>query len=97
MINLKTKLANAAWDLGPISKTLIPAEMLKELTNDFSTQHDIEVLNVEKLDDLNTYTVSIRGKESIELYSTWMAIFEEHGYEPPFLVIDNGLDDGVES
>lgn len=90
MIDLKTKLARAAWDLGPTSKTLIPSDILEELSNDFSIEHDVEILSVESLEALNTYTVVIRGKENIELYSDWMETFEEHGYEAPFLVVDNG-------
>lgn len=90
MIDLNTRIAKAAWDLGPISKTFIPKDILKELTEDFVTLHEVEVLGTEELPDLNTYTVIVRGKECIELYSDWMKTFEEHGYEPPFLVVDNG-------
>ena len=90
MIDLNTRIAKAAWDLGPISKTFIPEDILKELTEDFTAAHEVEVLAVNQLSELNTYTVTVRGKECIELYSDWMNTFEEHGYEPPFLVVDNG-------
>lgn len=90
MINLETKLAKAAWDLGPISKTSIPTEILHELINDFILQHeDVKVCTIDKLDELNTYTVVVEAKECIELYSDWMKTFEEHGYEAPFLVVDS--------
>lgn len=90
MINLETKLARAAWDLGPISKVTIPDRILHELINDFCAQNDnIELVSIERLEDLNTFTVVIKAKECLELYQDWMATFEEHGYEAPFLVIDN--------
>lgn len=91
MIDLKTKLARAAWDLGPTSKITIPTEILHELIKDFTVQHDIEVLTIEELEVLKTFTVVIKGQECIELYSDWMQTFEDHGYEPPFLVVDNGV------
>lgn len=97
MIDLTTRIAKAAWDLGPISKTFIPKDILKELTEDFTALHEVEVLETEELPDLNTYTVIVRGKECIELYSDWMNAFEEHGYEPPFLVVDNGEGSRVHS
>lgn len=89
MIDLTTKLAKAAWDLGPISKTLIPDNILKELINDFVIQQNVKLVSIETLEDLNTYTVVVKGQECIDLYSEWMNTFEEHGYEPPFLVVDN--------
>lgn len=89
MIDLKTKLAKAAWDLGPISKTMIPSDILQELISDFEKLHDVEIVSVEKIEDLNTFTVVVKGKECLDLYSDWMEGFEAHGYEPPFLVVDN--------
>lgn len=89
MIDLKTQLAKMAWDLGPISKATIPTNILQELIDDFSKTHEIEILSVERIEDLNTFTVVVAGKECLELYSDWMEGFEVHGYEPPFLVVDN--------
>lgn len=90
MIDLTTKLARAAWDLGPTSKTTIPNKILNELIEDFSKQHEVVILAVESVKELNTYTVIIKAKECLDLYSDWMETFEVHGYEPPFLVVDNG-------
>ena len=90
MIDIKSKLAQAAWDLGPISKSFIPAEILNELVSDFEKQHkDVEVVSVETIEELNTFTVTIRADERLDLYADWMATFEVHGYEAPFLVVDN--------
>lgn len=89
MFDLETKLAKTAWELGPISKTFIPEDILNELISDFAIRQNVEPLTIEKLDELKTYTVVVKGKECIELYSDWMQTFEEHGYEPPFLVVDN--------
>lgn len=89
MFDLETKLAKTAWELGPISKTFIPEDILNELINDFAIRQNVEPLTIDKLDELNTYTVVVKGNECIELYSDWMQTFEEHGYEPPFLVVDN--------
>lgn len=90
MINLETKLARAAWDLGPISKTSIPDEILHELIDDFIARSgNIKLVSIERLEDLNTFTVVIQGRECLDLYSDWMTTFEEHGYEAPFLVVDN--------
>ena len=97
MIDLNTRIAKAAWDLGPISKTFIPEDILKELTEDFIATHEVEVVAIDELSELNTYTFTVRGKECIELYSDWMNTFEEHGYEPPFLVVDNGNGNQVSS
>ena len=89
MIDIKSKLARAAWDLGPISKSFIPTVILNELMNDFQKQNkDVEILSVERIEELNTYTVTIRADERLELYADWMATFEVHGYEAPFLVVD---------
>lgn len=91
MIDLRTKLAKAAWDLGPTSKSLIPQNILHELIADFQKEHsDVVVKSVEKIEELNTFTVTIDGCETLDLYADWMATFEVHGYEAPFLVVDNG-------
>jgi len=89
MFDLETKLAKAAWELGPISKVSIPTDILHELVNDFIIRQEVKLVAVEELKELNTYTVVISGDETIELYSDWMQTFEEHGYEAPFLVVDN--------
>lgn len=89
MIDLKTKLARTAWDLGPTSKTMIPKNILQELIDDFTKTHEVVIVSVEKIEELNTFTVVVTGKECLELYSDWMEGFETHGYEPPFLVVDN--------
>lgn len=91
MIDLRTRLAKAAWDLGPTSKPLIPNDILDELIRDFKKVHsDVVVKSVEKIEELNTFTVTIDGCETLDLYDDWMATFETHGYEAPFLVVDNG-------
>lgn len=91
MIDLRTKLARAAWDLGPTSKSLIPDEIMDELVGDFRKQHpEITIKSIEKIEELNTFTVTIDGRETLDLYADWMATFEVHGYEAPFLVVDNG-------
>lgn len=91
MINLATKLAQTAWDLGPTSKSAIPDTILEELINDFICQYEgTALVTIETIPELNTFTVVIKAKETIELYSRWMETFEIHGYEAPFLVIDNG-------
>lgn len=95
MIDLKTKLARAAWDLGPISKTQIPKDILRELVDDFATRQDVTVILIEQLDELNSFTVVVQGNECLEMYADWMQTFEVHGYEAPFLVFDNSASDDV--
>lgn len=91
MIDLRTKLARAAWDLGPTSKSMIPENIMNELVSDFKKEHpEIAIKSVEKIEELNTFTVTIDGCETLDLYADWMATFEVHGYEAPFLVVDNG-------
>lgn len=90
MIDITTKLAKAAWDFGSISKTCIPADILAELVNDFEKQHaDVEVKHIERVEELSTFTVTVVADERLDLYTDWMATFEVHGYEAPFLVVDN--------
>lgn len=90
MIDLNTKLARAAWELGPISKSMVPEHMLNELISDFEKNHsDVTIKSVEEVEQLNTYSVTIVADERLDLYSEWMSSFEAHGYEAPFLVFEH--------
>ena len=83
----KTELGEYLYYYSPLPKTLIPAEILEDLTSAFCIRNNMDLVEIVEI-ETNIYLVAVQGEETLDTWVRWADAFYPHGYTPPVLTVE---------